>query len=754
MDLVPWSRKGFSHVVWFLLLILTCTLLVDITHSAAHTDTRKVYIVYMGDKPKLDIPTTTTLPLHVNMLQNVVGSSNIAQEPLLLHSYKRSFNGFSAKLTEEEAQKMAGMAGVVSVFPSGKKKLHTTRSWNFIGFHENVKRSTVESDIIVGVIDSGVWPESASFSDAGFGPPPKKWKGTCQGSSNFTCNNKIIGARYYRNSEPFVKGDIKSPRDSGGHGTHTASTAAGNLVSKASLFGLGSGTARGGVPSARIAVYKVCWPSDCSDDDILAAFDDAIADGVDILSVSLGPASPDDYFRTPITIGAFHALRKGILTSTAAGNDGPGPKTISNFAPWFLSVAATTIDREFVTKVQLGNQKIYEGIVTNTFDLKGKFYPLIYAGDAPNRTAGYDESTSKTCEPGTLDHNLVKGKIVLCDGTTGYGAYFAGAVGVILQSRPVADVLDPLPMPASCLGLDSGNSIYYYINSTRNPTATIFKSTEDIDTLSPYVPSFSSRGPNPVTPNLLKPDIAAPGASILAAFPPIAPVSFVQGDDRVASYNFVSGTSMACPHATGVAAYVKSFHPNWSPAAIQSAIITTAKTLSPDLNPEAEFAYGAGQIDPVRAPYPGLVYDATELDYIEFLCAQGYSTKLLQSITGHKSSCSSKTNYGALSDNLNYPSFALSSSNPNSISGVFNRTATNVGSPRSTYKAKVIGATKGLEIKVNPSILSFSSLGQKLSFQVTVKGSIHHKSSVSASLVWDDGTFQVRSPIVVYAIYY
>ncbi|XP_016650124.1 PREDICTED: cucumisin [Prunus mume] len=210
---------------------------------------------------------------------------------------------------------------------------------------------------------------------------------------------------------------------------------------------------------------------------------------------------------------------------------------------------------------------------------------------------------------------------------------------------------------------------------------------------------------------------------------------------------------MACPHATGVAAYVKSFHPNWSPAAIQSAIITTAKPLSPDLNPEAEFAYGAGQIDPVRAPYPGLVYDATELDYIEFLCAQGYSTKLLQSITGHKSSCSSKTNYGALSDNLNYPSFALSSSNPNSISGVFNRTATNVGSPRSTYKAKMIGATKGLEIKVNPSILSFSSLGQKLSFQVTVKGSIHHKSSVSASLVWDDGAFQVRSPIVVYAIY-
>ncbi|ONI23039.1 hypothetical protein PRUPE_2G166200 [Prunus persica] len=180
---------------------------------------------------------------------------------------------------------------------------------------------------------------------------------------------------------------------------------------------------------------------------------------------------------------------------------------------------------------------------------------------------------------------------------------------------------------------------------------------------------------------------------------------------------------------------------------------------------------GAGQIDPVRAPYPGLVYDATELDYIKFLCAQGYNTnypdpllrKEQSSFIGEGESpslvvfrcgtplallrvviCGDASLAKLLfSDNLNYPCFALSSSKPNSISGVFNRTATNVGSPRSTYKAKVIGATTGLEIKVNPSILSFLSLGQKLSFQVT-----------GASLLWDDGTFQVRSPIVVYAIYY
>ncbi|XP_050156055.1 subtilisin-like protease SBT4.14 isoform X6 [Malus sylvestris] len=667
---------------WFLLLIsLISTLPVDVTLSAAHQDTRKDYIVYMGDKPKPEVSTTTTSALHVNMLQNVIDDSNIAHESLLLHSYKRTFNGFAAKLTEEEAQKLAGMDGVVSVFPSETKKLQTTRSWDFIGFPEMVKRSAIETDIIVGVIDTGIWPESASFSDAGFGPPPKRWKGACKGEGNFTCNNKIIGARYYR-SQPYPQNssDILSPRDTDGHGTHTASTAAGNLVSKASLYGLGLGTARGGVPSARIAVYKVCWSDGCPDADILAAFDDAIADGVDILSVSLGGFKPLDYFRNSIDIGAFHALRKGIFTSASAGNEGPNLKTITNFAPWYLAVAASTIDRHFDTKVQLGNHKIYEGIVTNTFELKGKFYPIVYAADVPDTAAGYDGKTS------------------------------------------------------------------------RNPTATIWKSTEGMDALAPYVPSFSSRGPNPNTPNILKPDIASPGVSILAAWSPIAPVSGFEGDDRVTSYNIISGTSMACPHAAGVAAYVKSFHPNWSPAAILSALTTTAKPMSANLNPEAEFAYGAGLLNPSRSPYPGLVYDAAEIDYVNFLCAQGYSTKLLKALTGDSYSCSSsQSSHGTLSDHLNYPSVALSTSNPKSVKGIFNRTVTNVGSPKSTYKAQV-SAPPGLEIKVNPSVLKFTSLGQKLSFQVTVKGLIE-KTIVSGSLVWDDGKFQVRSPIVVYFVF-
>ncbi|KAM5551589.1 hypothetical protein ABKV19_026437 [Rosa sericea] len=738
---------------WFLLLSLICSilLLVDVTHSAAQ-DTRKAYVVYMGDKPENGVP---ILPdLHVNMLQDVVDSSNIdiAHEALLLHSYKRSFNGFAAMLTEQEAQKMTGMDGVVSVFPSKQRSVKTTKSWNFLGFPETVKRSALERDIIVGMMDTGIWPESDSFNDAGFGPPPKKWKGKCQGNGNLTCNNKIIGAQYYRASRSFEE-DIESPRDSSGHGTHTASTAAGNTVSKASLNGLALGTARGGVPSARIAVYKVCWSSTpaCADADILAAFDDAIADGVDILSISIGGRIPVDYLTNSLAIGSFHATRNGILVSMSAGNEGPGAKTVTNFAPWQLSVAATTINRQFITKVQLGNGKIYEGLLLNIYDIRHKFYPLIYGGDAPNKKAGFKGTVSRFCGASiseedliisTLDEDLIKGKIVLCDGLAGFGAILGGAAGIILTGQKVANEVPPLfSVPASQVGLEENSNIYKYINLTRNATATIWKGEEINDVLAPYVPSYSSRGPNPINPNILKPDLAAPGTYILAAYPP-------RGGGSRAGYYIETGTSMACPHATAVAVYVKSFHPKWSPAAIKSALITTAKSMSAKTSPDAEFAYGAGLINPSRAPYPGLVYDLDEQDYIDFLCSQGYSGKLLQAITGNKTSCSSKSNNGTAND-LNYPSFALSIKDPKFVNGVFHRIVTNVGSLNSTYRVKVV-APLGLKINVNPSVLSFTSLGQKKSFVVTIKGPIEKSNLVSASLVWDDGVFQVRSPIVVY----
>ncbi|TKY56800.1 Cucumisin protein [Spatholobus suberectus] len=684
-----------------LLLLLSFTSLVLKCHSTSPDDLKN-YIVYTGNNMKDE---ASLMSLYKSMLQEVADSN--AAPKSVLHHYQRSFSGFVVKLTEKEADRIAGLDGVVSVFPNRKKQLYTTKSWDFIGFPQHVERKNAESDIVIGLIDSGIWPESESFDDKGFGPPPSKWKGTCQ-TSNFTCNNKIIGAKYYRAaaSDGFMSQKyLKSPRDSEGHGTHTASTAAGNPVSMANMLGLGHGTARGGATSARIAVYKACWADGCDEADILAAFDDAIADGVDILSVSLGGFSDLNYFRDVMSIGAFHAMKNGIVTVFAAGNEGPAPATVENLSPWSISVAASTLDRKFVTKVELGDNRTYEGISINTFDLKGELYPIIFGGDAPNTKAGMDGSISRACVPNSLDPNLVKGKIVLCEG-----------------------------------------------RSKGTPTATIFKSHELKDTLAPQVASFSSRGPNLVTPEILKPDLTAPGVDIIASWSPISPASEIDGDKRKLQFNIISGTSMSCPHVSGAAGYVKSFHPTWSPAAIRSALMTTgnrieSKQMSPMSNRDAEFAYGAGQIDPSKAVKPGLVYDAGESDYVRFLCGQGYSSKMLKLITGDNSSCS-ETTYGTARD-LNYPSFALKATHsiPN-VSGRFYRTVTNVGSPTSTYKATVT-APRGLKIKAIPSVLSFTSLGQKQTFVLTIDGAID-AATVSGSLVWDDGEFRVRSPIIVF----
>ncbi|XP_022764504.1 cucumisin-like [Durio zibethinus] len=700
----------------------------------------------MGDLPKGGVPAAS---LHTSMLQDVLPST-VGSE-VLLYSYHRSFNGFAAKLTMEEAEKLRGKEGVVSVFVSQKKQLHTSRSWDFMGFSKKVKRSVIESNIIAGMLDSGIWPESQSFNDTGFGALPKKWKGTCQTSANFTCNKKIIGARYYRADGYFDPADFKSPRDSEGHGSHTASTAAGGLVSEASLYGLAKGTARGGVPSARIAVYKICWFDGCSDVDILAAFDDAIADGVDIISISVGSFFASDYFEDSIAIGAFHSMKNGILTSNSAGNGGPDPASVVNISPWSLSVAASTIDRKFVTKVKLGNGEIYEGTSINTFDLKGNMYSFIYGGDAPNISLGVTPEISRYCWPGTLNQTLVKGKIVFCEyDSDAEGAMDGGAVGVVFQYAEQKDYEFSYPLPLSNLNIDDGRTVLTYVTTTKNPTATIYKSIQDNNQFAPFVVSFSSRGPNPITADILKPDLTAPGVDILAAWSEATTVSETEGDTRAVPYNIISGTSMSCPHATGAAAYVKSFHPTWSPAAIKSALMTTGSItifMSSKNNIEGEFAYGAGHINPALATQPGLVYDTGEIDYIKFLCGQGYSPKNLQLITGNNSTCSTDTN-GTVWD-LNYPSFALSATPGKSIIRVFHRTVTNVGLAVSNYKA-VVNAPPGLIIQVQPSVLSFNSIGQKQSFVVTVAAEVGN-SMIAGSLVWDDGLHQVRSPIVAYA---
>lgn len=635
------------------------------------------------------------------------------------------------------------MKGVVSVFPNKKLRLQTTVSWDFMGLKQvkSTKRNlNVESDTIIGVLDSGITPESQSFSDKGFGPPPKKWKGVCSGGQNFTCNNKLIGARDYTS---------EGARDTEGHGTHTASTAAGNAVADTSFFGIGNGTVRGGVPASRIAAYKVCNQAGCSSEALLSAFDDAIADSVDLITISIGDIGASKFVDDPIAIGAFHAMTKGILTVAAAGNSGPQESTVSAVAPWILTAAASTTNRGFFTQVVLGNGKTFVGKAVNAFDMKGQKYPLVYGKSALSSVCNTEYAES--CEPQCLRESLVKGKVLVCSSRDTVGAVESvGAIAIIYKSdKPDVAFIDPLP--ASGLSEKDYGSLVSYIESTDSPQATVLRTGAIFNQTSPVIGSFSSRGPNTIAVDILKPDITAPGVDILAAYSPVGELS--DQDTRHVEYSVLSGTSMSCPHVAGVAAYVKSFYPKWSPSMIQSAIMTTAWPVNATGTGIAstEFAYGSGHVNPIAALDPGLVYELGKEDHIAFLCGLNYTSDTLKIISGETVSCSKENKL--LQRNLNYPSMsARLSGSDNSFTASFNRTITNVGTPNSTYTSKVAaGHGSKLTIMVTPSVLYFKTVNEKQSFKVTVTGSdLSSKLPSSANLIWSDGRHNVRSPIVVY----
>ncbi|XP_030962659.1 subtilisin-like protease SBT4.3 isoform X2 [Quercus lobata] len=711
----------------FLLILLVAA------HSicCGATDKEKdVYIVYMGSLPEGQYSPTSH---HLSLLEEILGESAATES--IVRSYTRSFNAFAARLSNEEQQRIASKKEVLSVFPSRTLQLQTTRSWEFIGLAETAKRNpAVESDVIIGVLDTGIWPESESFSDKGYGPPPKKWKGTCKGGSNFTCNNKIIGARAYSSDQN------SSVRDEEGHGSHTASTAAGSKVPDASFYGVAKGIARGGVPSARIAAYKVCDSIGCAGEDVLAAFDDAIADGVDLISISLGgePIAVDSDI---ISIGSFHAMEKGILTVHSAGNEGPSVSSVSSVAPWLFSVAASSTDRKIITKVVLANGKTLTGNAVNSFTLNGTKFPLVY-GKAASRSCS--DILAWNCIEGCLDSRLVEGKIVVCnDPNVIEETSRVGALGTIILGDDQKDVSFVLPLPASILATDQFSVLQSFLNSTKNPQGSILKSETTKDTHAPVVASFSSRGPNSILEDILKPDISAPGIEILAAFSPVASLSSFNEDKRHAKYNILSGTSMACPHVTGAAAYIKTFHPDWSPSAIKSALMTTAWPMNATIQgqyEDGEFAFGAGHINPVKAKAPGLVYEASKDDYLKMLCSINITTfgTCPKHVTGSPK-------------DLNYPSIQAQVNAVKKFTVEFPRTATNVGPGNSTYVAKVDVADSDIKVSVKPGTLSFKSSGEKKSFIVTVSGKgLKVTSRLSASLVWSDGTHNVRSPIVVY----
>ncbi|KAL1200173.1 Subtilisin-like protease SBT4.15 [Cardamine amara subsp. amara] len=750
-----------------LLLFILCFYLVNTTFKAVAEDEnnqRKPYIVYMGEATENSH--VEAAENHHNLLSTAIGDESKARE-VKMYSYGKVINGFVARLFPHEAEKLSRQEGVVSVFKNTQRQLHTTRSWDFLGMVESkYKRSVaIESNIIVGVLDTGIDVDSPSFDDKGFGPPPAKWKGKCVTGNNFTrCNNKVIGANYFHiDKEGLPDGRGDSAADYDGHGTHTSSTIAGVSVSSASLFGIANGTARGGVPSARIATYKVCWFLECSDMDMLAAFDEAISDGVDIISVSIGGSSLP-FFEDPIAIGAFHAMKRGILTTCSAGNTGPGLFTVSNLAPWVMTVAANSLDRKFETVVKLGNGLTASGISLNAFSPTKKMYPLTSGLLASNISAGgYGEPNS--CESGTLGEDKVIGKVVYCEagrqeGVTGSSGQdhivrnLKGA-GVIIQLLEPTEMATSTLISASYVFFEDGTKISEYINSTKNPQAVIFK-TKTVKMLAPSISSFSARGPQRISPSILKPDISAPGLNILAAYSKLGSITGYPDDTRKTLFSIMSGTSMACPHAAAAAAYVKSFHPDWSPAAIKSALMTTATPMRIK-GDEAELSYGSGQINPRRAIHPGLVYDITESAYLRFLCKEGYNSTtmglLIRNNNTNEFKCENFKR-GLGSDGLNYPSMHKQvNTTDTKVSEIFYRTVRNVGYGPSTYVAKV-WAPKGLTVEVVPKVMSFEKPGEKMNFKVLINGvwdETTMKGIVSASVEWDDSRGHlVRSPILLF----
>ncbi|XP_057753524.1 subtilisin-like protease Glyma18g48580 [Arachis stenosperma] len=774
----------------FYLHLLVLSFLLSTFFLTAAQATKKCYIVYLGahshgpNPSSYDLESATNS--HHDLLTSTLGSHEKAKEAII-YSYNKHINGFAALLEEEEAAQIAKNPNVVSVFLSKEYKPHTTRSWEFLGLHRRNGMNTAwqkgryGENTIIANIDTGVWPESKSFSDKGIGPVPTKWRGgnVCEiskvrSSKKTPCNRKLIGARYFSKGYEASIGKIApsqhTARDFEGHGTHTLSTAGGNFVPGASVFGNGNGTAKGGSPRARVAAYKVCWSTidetSCHGADVLSAIDQAISDGVDVISISAGgrtEVNPNEIFTDEVSIGAFHALSRNVVVVASAGNEGPTPSSVVNVAPWVFTVAASTIDRDFSSNVTLGNNQQVTGASLFVNLPSSQSFPLILASDA--RFANATIQNAQLCMPGTLDPAKARGKIVMClrggkirSVAEGQEALSAGAVGVVMENDAQSgNTVLAEPHVLSTTNVPKNNqdkNVHDYYNSTTSPTINMSAARTLLGTKpAPVMASFSSRGPNPIQPSILKPDITAPGVNILASYSLAASASNLPSDTRRGfRFNVLQGTSMSCPHISGVAGLLKTRHPNWSPAAIKSAIMTTATTQDNtngaiqdafDNTLATPFAYGSGHVQPDLAMDPGLVYDITILDYLSFLCASGYRQNLIASLNSNKNFICSGSH--RVTD-LNYPSITL----PNLGSDAENvtRTVTNVGPP-GTYVANA--KLPGFNIVVVPSSLKFKRVGEKKRFQVIVKArSVSQNGNYQfGELKWTNGNHIVRSPIVV-----
>ncbi|XP_072977515.1 subtilisin-like protease SBT1.4 [Typha angustifolia] len=766
-------RKSFP----LLLLLLT----VASAAADSKQKTRSAYIIHVSPSHS-PLTTSNLLRGYSCSLRTILPIHLHRPRPRLLYAYSRSIAGYAAILTTTQASFLRSHPSILAVLPDRPRFPHTTHSPSFLHLSPSSglwPLSRFASGAVVAVLDTGIWPSRRSFSsssDSSLLPPPPSWRGSCDSAPSFNssefCNNKLIGARFFYKGYEAALGhpideskESKSPLDTEGHGTHTASTAAGSVVSDAGFYNYANGEARGMATNALIAAYKICWASGCFDSDILAAMDAAIEDGADVISLSVGATGyAPSFFRDSIAIGAFGAVRHGVVVSCSAGNSGPGRYTAVNIAPWILTVGASTIDRDFPADVVLGDGSTYGGVSLYSGDpLNSTDLPLVYAGDCG----------SKLCIRGYLDPAKVAGKIVLCDRGAnarvekGSAVKLAGGAGMILANTEANGeelIADSHLVPATMVGQTAGDNIRNYIKSQASPTATIlFRGTViGQSPPAPKVAAFSSRGPNYRAPEILKPDVIAPGVNILAAWTGASSPTDLEIDPRRVEFNIISGTSMSCPHVSGIAALLRTAYPEWSPAAIKSALMTTAYNLDnsgeiiTDLASGKEstpFVRGAGHVDPNRALDPGLVYDSQVDDYLAFLCSVGYGPQQIALFTRDQTTVNCSAIALASPGDLNYPAFSVVFSSYSDVVR-YTRVVRNVGgSPGVVYEAK-ISSPPGVNVTVAPSKLVFDAVGQSLAYEITL-ASVANPVIVTGnyaygSISWSDGTHEVRSPIAIH----
>ena len=732
-----------------------------------------------------------------------------------IYSFRYALNGFAAHMTVGQAQKLEQQPEVLRVWEDEIRPLATNFSAGYLGlFKENDGlRGAPGLDgegVVIGVIDSGIAPDhpalkdtreadrprlcSSTWSESTFlglwlcrrftvlpdvlaFEPLEGWTGICQAGDRFTeenCNNKLIGARFFvdgaRQSGPIDEGEIFSARDAAGHGTHVATTAAGNGV-KASIFGTFLGNVAGIAPRARIAVYKACWlrPGDtnasCNTSDLVNAIDSAVADGVDIINYSVGSSmrtvtAPDD-------LALMAASKAGVLAVVAAGNEGPNLATIGSpsGAPWVLTAAASSRDGEHSLEAMqvetpasiAGKYAVREASFTSALADNDPIEGSLVLVDDDDQTTdgGGSGSTFDACQPLVNDSDL-SGNIAFIERggcrfeTKIVNAQDAGAVAAVVFN--IAG--DPIVMtgtgsdadiPALMVGQADGNLILDEIDAGETVEVVLdkgfFLSVADTGNV---MGVFSARGPAPVQ-DVLKPDVTAPGINILAGNTPDAANS-------VPNENFAysTGTSMSTPHVSGVAALIRQAHPEWSPAAIKSALMTTAhqlvdKVVGSEIEPANPFDFGAGHIKPNAANDPGLVYDISDDEYDAFACG----VQSQESTAVAEARCAELDDAGLSFEatELNLPSVSVSD-----LTGrrTLRRRVTNVSEETGTYFAE-IELPPQLDVQVSPASLSLGP-GQSQSFDVTIDyqtASVNLDQWRFGSLTWVSEEREVRSALAV-----